>query len=168
MPLLFDTTVFILTLAKTVQLWRRDIHSRTISSFFRDGLIYFVGIFLMNLINVIIFVTQESSLQAVNLPATLMLNIILACRLVLNLRAPNKMESQPGSHNRLLYSGMGDMPSTQLSSTGSYGMDSVHNIKPREPTGNVVMINTFREVTHDNETRQWNAGGPRKPGYGDV
>lgn len=159
MPLLFDATVFILTLAKSISLWRQDFHSRTISSFFRDGLIYFAGIFTMNLINVIIFLTQDSTLQAVNLPATLMLNIMLACRLVLNLRAPQKMVSLPGSNNRLAYTGMGDtaVGSAQLSTLPSYGMDTIGN-KSQDVSGNVVMINTFREVTNDESTRsQWKA-----------
>lgn len=150
MPLVFDTTVFILTLAKSIDIWRRDIPSRKISAFFHDGLIYFAGIFTMNMINVIIFVTQDGSLQAVNLPATLMLNTMLACRLVLNLRAPNvmRLDSNASRHSRLTHTGMGDTVSMQDSAVPSYGMEPIGNKIQKSP-GNIVIINTFREVDDD-------------------
>ncbi|KIM41297.1 hypothetical protein M413DRAFT_445329 [Hebeloma cylindrosporum] len=40
----------------------------------------------MNLINVIIFLTVPKGLRAINLTPTLMLEVILSCRLLLNLR----------------------------------------------------------------------------------
>ena len=42
----------------------------------------------MNLLNVILFTTMPPTLQAINLPATAMLGIIMSCRLILNIRNP--------------------------------------------------------------------------------
>ncbi|KAG6871838.1 hypothetical protein C0992_010264, partial [Termitomyces sp. T32_za158] len=44
-PLAYDTTTFALTLFKTVQHWRNQVESATLSLLFRDGLIYFAAIF---------------------------------------------------------------------------------------------------------------------------
>ncbi|KAG6850647.1 hypothetical protein H0H93_010840, partial [Arthromyces matolae] len=90
-PLLFDSITFTLTLYKSIQHWRNEVKSATLSLLFRDGLVYFAAIFSMNLINVVLFVTQDETLQAINLPATLMLNIIMSCRLILNLRKPRNI-----------------------------------------------------------------------------
>jgi len=145
MPLLFDFVVFSLTLAKSFMFWRRDVHSRTIRAFFRDGVIYFFGIFTMNLLNVTIFLTQDSTLQAVNLPATLMLNIMLACRLVLNLRAPSKIQTLPGSNNSG-FTGMGDSTVNDVATQqSSFKMDPMST-----QTGSqfqAVRIATFTERT---------------------
>lgn len=170
MPLFFDTVVFALTLFKSVQLWNRDIKSRTINSFFRDGLIYFVGIFAMNLVNVVIFLTQDSTLKGVNLPSTLMLNIIMACRLVLNLRAPNKsveyaLPSSSGGSSKT-HVGMGD--NTQVStavSSSYYGMDSIGAKSVDKPAANVVRIDTFKEVDRSPPVRQWDDEMGRKADF---
>ncbi|KAH0587977.1 hypothetical protein H2248_006722 [Termitomyces sp. 'cryptogamus'] len=90
-PLAYDTITFALTLFKSMQHWRNQVESATLSLLFRDGLIYFAAIFSMNLINVVLFVTQDETLQAINLPSTLMLNIIMSCRLILNLRKPRNL-----------------------------------------------------------------------------
>ncbi|GLB34155.1 hypothetical protein LshimejAT787_0110390 [Lyophyllum shimeji] len=97
-PLVYDTTTFLLTLYKTVGYWRTRVDSPTLAVLFRDGLVYFAAIFTMNLVNVVLFVTQNTTLQAANLPATLMLNILMSCRLVLNLRGSKSVVSSDGSH----------------------------------------------------------------------
>ncbi|GLB34156.1 hypothetical protein LshimejAT787_0110400 [Lyophyllum shimeji] len=98
MPLVFDSVTFLMTLYKSIEHWRNKVTSSTLAILFRDGLVYFAAIFTMNLLNVILFVTQSPTLQAINLPATLMLNIIMSCRLVLNLRAP-RSAVQVGHHS---------------------------------------------------------------------
>jgi len=95
-PLVFDTTTFLLTLYKTVGYWRTRVDSPTLAVLFRDGLSYFTAIFTMNLVNVVLFVTQNTTLQAANLPATLMLNVLMSCRLVLNLRGSKSVVSSDG------------------------------------------------------------------------
>lgn len=87
MPLVFDTITFLLTLKKSAEHWKNQVESSTLAVLFRDGLVYFAAIFScvyfnlcsrytqlipltcrMNLINVVLFVTQSPTLQAVNLP----------------------------------------------------------------------------------------------------
>ncbi|TFK33082.1 hypothetical protein BDQ12DRAFT_739019 [Crucibulum laeve] len=88
MPLIYDTVTFAMTLLKSVEHWRNQVSSSTLSLLFRDGLIYFSTIFTMNLINVVLFVTQNPNLKVINIPSTSMLNVIMSCRLILNLREP--------------------------------------------------------------------------------
>lgn len=102
MPLLYDAVTFFMTLYKSVEHWRNQVESSTLAILFRDGLVYFAAIFSMNLINVVLFVTQSPTLQAINLPATLMLNIIMSCRLVLNLRASRSAVIMGSSAERKL------------------------------------------------------------------
>ncbi|KAG6806868.1 hypothetical protein H0H92_009753, partial [Tricholoma furcatifolium] len=99
LPLAFNTITFVLTLYKLLEHWQNQVESATLSLLFCDGLVYFTAIFFMNLINVVLFVTQDSTLQVINLPATLMLNIIMSCRLILNLHKSQNQLPIPGSGN---------------------------------------------------------------------
>lgn len=141
-PLLFDTVTFLLTFYKSYTFWKAESKSPTISVLFRDGLVYFAAIFSMNLINVILFVTQDTTLQAVNLPATLMLNIIMSCRLVLNLRAPQsvyKISDNPSGVK---------LPMYQQPSPPKNFLDlSVHS----QSRGAVTMITTSETVRDSTE-----------------
>lgn len=126
MPLVFDTVTFLMTLYKSMEHWRNKVTSSTLAILFRDGLVYFAAIFTMNLLNVILFVTQSPTLQAINLPATLMLNIIMSCRLVLNLRAPrsavhvgHQSDSAKVERKLPLWSASSKPNSYELSSTSS-------------------------------------------------
>jgi len=86
-PLLYDTLAFLLTAWKAYDYWRKEVNTPLISVIWRDGLLYFFVIFSMNFTNVVIFLTTPKSLRAVNLTPTLILSVVLSCRLVLNLRA---------------------------------------------------------------------------------
>lgn len=168
MPLVYDTLTFLLTLGKSVSLWRKDIQSRTLSAFFQDGLIYFIVIFAMNIINVALFVTQDATLQAVNLPATLMVNVLMTCRLILKVRAPQMSytfgqyangSSGQGKSRAPLCAGMGD---EQLSSLPAYKMATFGGTDSQLESGNsarhhgiihpavpVVITKTTRTMNED-------------------
>ena len=93
-----------LTAWKAFEFWKKEINIPLFSVIWRDGLLYFFAIFSMNLINVIIFITVPNILRVVNLTwvfhligyqvrinkcltrPTLILQVILSCRLLLNLR----------------------------------------------------------------------------------
>uniref|UniRef100_A0A8H8CF26 Uncharacterized protein n=1 Tax=Psilocybe cubensis TaxID=181762 RepID=A0A8H8CF26_PSICU len=77
-PLFYD--------ALTVVFWRDEMTNQMLDIIWRDGFLYFLAIFSMNFVNVIIFLGASAEIRVVNLPATIMLEIILSCRLVLNLR----------------------------------------------------------------------------------
>ncbi|KAF8909731.1 hypothetical protein CPB84DRAFT_1765327 [Gymnopilus junonius] len=105
-PLVYDTLTFMFTTWKAYEFWKAEVDTPLFSIIWRDGLLYFFAIFSMNLTNVIIFLSVPPALRAVNLSATLVLEVILSCRLILNLRgAPslsvsNSQVSQPkGSAN---------------------------------------------------------------------
>ncbi|KAH9474391.1 hypothetical protein JR316_0012849 [Psilocybe cubensis] len=117
MPLLFDTITFVLTAWRAYDMWKKELNIGTHGLFkiiWRDGLIYFFAIFSMNTINVIIFLTTAKPLRAVNLPATLILQVVLSCRLVLNLRESHTLSSTGSS--RVKVSG-----SVKLRSVTSHG-----------------------------------------------
>ncbi|PPQ84956.1 hypothetical protein CVT25_004469 [Psilocybe cyanescens] len=90
-PLLYDSLTFLLTAWKAYDFWKKEVDTPIFDVIWRDGLLYFFAIFTMNAANVIIFLTVPKGLRAVNLTPTLILEIVLSCRLILNLR---------GSHNR--------------------------------------------------------------------
>ncbi|PCH42153.1 hypothetical protein WOLCODRAFT_163561 [Wolfiporia cocos MD-104 SS10] len=123
MPLVFDSLAFFLTLYKSVTYWRMDISTPMLTLLFRDGLIYFAMIFTMNLLNVILFTTMPPALQAINLPATLMLNIVMACRLVLNVRGsrPTITASRAGAGT-----GSGSTGLTRTADSTSYEMKKMN------------------------------------------
>jgi len=93
-----------LTAWKAFEFWKKEINTPLFNVIWHDGLLYFFTIFLMNLINVITFLTVPNILRVVNLTwvfrligrqvrtnkhltrPTLMLQVILSCRLLLNLR----------------------------------------------------------------------------------
>ncbi|KIP12148.1 hypothetical protein PHLGIDRAFT_98513 [Phlebiopsis gigantea 11061_1 CR5-6] len=87
-PLGYDAVTFLLTAYKSYEFWRLEVKTPMLTILFRDGLIYFTAIFVMNLVNVILFATMPPTLQAINLPATTMLGIIMSSRLILNIRNP--------------------------------------------------------------------------------
>ncbi|KAF8512614.1 hypothetical protein BU17DRAFT_53993 [Hysterangium stoloniferum] len=90
-PILYDTIAFLLTAWKAFEFWRREIDTPLFSIIWRDGVFYFFAIFSMNVINIVIFLTVPKTLRAINLTPTLIFEIVLSCRLVLNLRGPHGM-----------------------------------------------------------------------------
>ncbi|KAF8643352.1 hypothetical protein AX16_009081 [Volvariella volvacea WC 439] len=167
MPLVFDTVTFALTLYKSISYWRTQVESPTLALLFRDGLIYFAAIFTMNFLNVILFVTQNETLQAINLPATLMLTIIMSCRLVLNMRAPRGV----------IRSGGGSSGGTSGNTSGSgsegavlptwHAMSTMRGDKPnnsmdvqnRGPTAVIIGGNPYGHA------RGYSVGEPQKSGF---
>jgi len=86
-PLFYDTNTFLLTVWKAYGYWKVEVNTPLFDIIWRDGLLYFFVIFTMNVANIIIFLTVPQSLRAVNLTPTLVLEVVLSCRLVLNLRS---------------------------------------------------------------------------------
>ncbi|PPQ84344.1 hypothetical protein CVT26_011406 [Gymnopilus dilepis] len=119
-PLFYDTLTFLLTAHKAYTLYKSEVTTPLFDIIWRDGLLYFFGVFSMNLANVIIFLTVPRGLRAVNLSrgvltdvwygsnrATLVLEVVLSCRLILNLRGahglsipPSQASHQSHSHSQ--------------------------------------------------------------------
>ncbi|KDR85774.1 hypothetical protein GALMADRAFT_1325360 [Galerina marginata CBS 339.88] len=87
-PLLFDTVVTSMTVWKAFNIRRRNggPNSRLIQTFLREGVFYYILISIANLINGIFYLQPRQVISAINIPLSVMLGPVLACRLILDLR----------------------------------------------------------------------------------
>ncbi|TFK30935.1 hypothetical protein FA15DRAFT_580312, partial [Coprinopsis marcescibilis] len=87
-PLLFDTVVTLMTVWKAFNIRRRNggPNSRLIQTFLREGVFYYILISIANLINGIFYLQPRQVISAINIPLSVMLGPVLACRLILDLR----------------------------------------------------------------------------------
>ncbi|KIY51322.1 hypothetical protein FISHEDRAFT_70962 [Fistulina hepatica ATCC 64428] len=87
-PLLFDTMVTLMTVVKALTIRRRSgsPNSRLIQTFIREGVFYYILISIANLINGVFYLQPRQSMSAINIPLSVMMGPILACRLILDLR----------------------------------------------------------------------------------
>ncbi|KAI0308119.1 hypothetical protein B0F90DRAFT_1621091, partial [Multifurca ochricompacta] len=87
-PLGFDTIVTFMTICKAFYVRRRNggPSSRLIQTFLREGVFYYLLISIANLINGIFYLQPRQAISAINIPLSVMLGPVLACRLILDLR----------------------------------------------------------------------------------
>ncbi|KAF8634974.1 hypothetical protein AX15_000697 [Amanita polypyramis BW_CC] len=87
-PLLFDTLVTFMTVFKAFYIRRRNggPNSRLIQTFLREGVFYYILISIANLINGVFYLQPRQVISAINIPLSVMMGPILACRLILDLR----------------------------------------------------------------------------------
>ncbi|KAJ3808813.1 hypothetical protein EV368DRAFT_75690 [Lentinula lateritia] len=87
-PLLFDTVVTFMTVIKAITIRRRNggPNSRLIQTFLREGVFYYILISIANLINGIFYLQPRQVISAINIPLSVMMAPVLACRLILDLR----------------------------------------------------------------------------------
>ncbi|KAI0068075.1 hypothetical protein BV25DRAFT_514286 [Artomyces pyxidatus] len=87
-PLGFDTVVTLMTVWKAFHIRRRNggPSSRLIQTFLREGVFYYLLISVANLINGIFYLQPRQVISAINIPLSVMLSPVLACRLILDLR----------------------------------------------------------------------------------
>lgn len=87
-PLLFDTLVTSITVWKAIAIRRRSgaTSSRLIQTFLREGVFYYILISIANLINGIFYLQPRQVISAINIPLSVMMSPLLACRLILDLR----------------------------------------------------------------------------------
>jgi len=97
-PLVYDGIVFVLTAWKAYGYWKKEVNTPLFDIIWRDGLLYFFAILFMNVINVIIFSTASPVLRVVNLAPTIILEVILSCRLLLNLRSAAQISASKLTH----------------------------------------------------------------------
>jgi len=83
-PLGFDTIVTFMTICKAFYVRRRNggPSSRLIQTFLREGVFYYLLISIANLINGIFYLQPRQAMSAINIPLSVMLSPVLACRLV--------------------------------------------------------------------------------------
>ncbi|KAF9566772.1 hypothetical protein CPC08DRAFT_628048 [Agrocybe pediades] len=85
-PLVTDTCIFVLTLWKTATFLRRHGRITTVEILLRDGTLYFLTIFGVNLMNTLIYFLAQGDLKAVGASFSQILTSIMISRLQLNLR----------------------------------------------------------------------------------
>ncbi|TFK41812.1 hypothetical protein BDQ12DRAFT_340409 [Crucibulum laeve] len=87
-PLLFDTLVTFMTVWKAFSIRRHNggPNSRLIQTFLREGVFYYLLISIANLINGVFYLQPRQVISAINIPLSVMLAPVLACRLILDLR----------------------------------------------------------------------------------
>ncbi|KAF8167319.1 hypothetical protein B0H34DRAFT_792058 [Crassisporium funariophilum] len=87
-PLLFDTVITFMTVWKAINIRRRNggPNSRLIQTFLREGVFYYILISIANLINGVFYLQPRQVISAINIPLSVMLGPVLACRLILDLR----------------------------------------------------------------------------------
>jgi len=156
-PLLYDTLAFLLTAWKAYDFWKREIETPLFDIIWRDGLLYFFVIFSMNATNVIIFLTVPETLRAVNLTPTLILEIILSCRLVLNLRdAHSRSTSQPSSQpkwsdiSKTRYNNQSHIGSSGEADVGIYETPAAVKLQPIRKAGG------YEVASNDMKVKPWN------------
>ncbi|KZT31130.1 hypothetical protein SISSUDRAFT_1068064 [Sistotremastrum suecicum HHB10207 ss-3] len=88
-PLALETFIFLLTLARAFQHWRQKLVSNTylLNILYRDGFLYFLVIFAMNLLNTFIFYYLPLQLGEVTYLFYRAIMSTMASRLLLNVRA---------------------------------------------------------------------------------
>ncbi|KAF8910175.1 hypothetical protein CPB84DRAFT_1672890 [Gymnopilus junonius] len=87
-PLLFDTVVTFMTVLKAFYIRKHNggPNSRLIQTFLREGVFYYILISIANLINGVFYLQPRQVISAINIPLSVMLGPVLACRLILDLR----------------------------------------------------------------------------------
>ncbi|KAF9479410.1 hypothetical protein BDN70DRAFT_932567 [Pholiota conissans] len=87
-PLLFDTVITTMTVWKAFNIRRRNgsPNSRLIQTFLREGVFYYILISIANLINGVFYLQPRQVISAINIPLSVMLGPVFACRLILDLR----------------------------------------------------------------------------------
>lgn len=87
-PLAFDTVITLMTVYKAFYIRRHNggPSSRLIQTFLREGVFYYFLISIANLINGIFYLQPRQVISAINIPLSVMLSPVLACRLILDLR----------------------------------------------------------------------------------
>ncbi|KAF8526473.1 hypothetical protein JB92DRAFT_2872045 [Gautieria morchelliformis] len=89
MALIFDTTVIILTVAKSVQsrkMYRYHPRGGFLDMIVRDGCIYFFVLATTQLINALIYWLAPEGLVGISVPPSRALSMVLTARFLLNLR----------------------------------------------------------------------------------
>ncbi|CAA7261228.1 unnamed protein product [Cyclocybe aegerita] len=86
-PLVTDTAIFALTLWRIRPYIGSSQKIPMIHIFLRDGIFYFLAIFLMNFVNALLFFLAPNDLKPIGAPFSAMMTTLMISRLVLNLRS---------------------------------------------------------------------------------
>ncbi|KAG6841766.1 hypothetical protein C0991_007095 [Blastosporella zonata] len=153
-PLLFDTVVTAMTVWKAFTIRRHNggPNSRLIQTFLREGIFYYILISIANLINGIFYLQPRQVISAINIPLSVMMGPVLACRLILDLR---ERGSETVSHSE---GGIAAFTTKSMSQQQCSPFSPTHNKKNgtygrRTRGGNTInsniMLSTLGSLHHD-------------------
>ncbi|KAL0576531.1 hypothetical protein V5O48_005451 [Marasmius crinis-equi] len=133
-PVIFDLICTILTIGKALQLKHMGVKSNVLRIFLREGLLYFVAVAAINILNAAFMFQSDVNLQNINCFLALILSQVLCCRIVLNLRGDGtKNHSTTDSHPHT-FTGGGAPPRRAAAATSNFS----------------IPLNTFQGTTADN------------------
>ncbi|THH10062.1 hypothetical protein EW146_g8487 [Bondarzewia mesenterica] len=110
--LVFDSSIFILTLGRSIYLRLRNSTIGLVQLIVRDGIIYFFVIFIVNALNVFLLTLAPDDLGAINTPFASLIASTMVARLMFNLRAASRKNQH--------ISGMATIRTTQISDVGEW------------------------------------------------
>ncbi|KAH8920048.1 hypothetical protein BT69DRAFT_444843 [Atractiella rhizophila] len=109
--LLYDTTATMFTLVPIITHWNNTPPTRLLSIFIRDGVLYFIIVFICNLVNVIYFSVPRVLISSLNAPLAIAFTTMMASRIVLHLRsAACRLNSGDGGSASGSYGGNNTVP----------------------------------------------------------
>ncbi|KAF8140557.1 hypothetical protein EV363DRAFT_1151677 [Boletus edulis] len=154
-PLLFDTLVTAMTVWQAFHIRIRNggANSKLIQTFLREGVFYYILISIANLINGIFYLQPRQVISALNIPLSVMMAPLLACRLILDLRERGAEDS----HSE----GVGVFATKSGVTTSSNGPPHVKRgglgIRHRGPGSTIasnVMLSTIGSIQPDLEAAE--------------
>jgi len=84
--LVFDLTVFVLTMARSITLWTRK--EPFLHRLFLDGLLYYGVIWNLNLVNIVVLLTVNPAINLSTPVFTNVLSVVMISRIMISLRDP--------------------------------------------------------------------------------
>ncbi|PLW24091.1 hypothetical protein PCANC_22112 [Puccinia coronata f. sp. avenae] len=93
-PIVMDTLMLILTSIRALQYRNKGVNSGVFQTFVKDGILYFVVVFAVNLTNTIFYSLPSPALQAINSPMSLLMTSIMCSHIVLSLRGEEKADME--------------------------------------------------------------------------
>ncbi|GBE77625.1 hypothetical protein BKA93DRAFT_825417 [Sparassis latifolia] len=139
-PLLYDTMVTIMTVAKAILIRRHGggTSSRLIQTFLREGVFYYLLISIANLVNGIFYLQPRPVMSAICIPLSVMLSPVLACRLILDLRERGSETVAPSAGTIAFTAGMTSTKSSHNSPFGAFGFGRSSSKGLVRPSGVVL------------------------------
>lgn len=86
-PLIVDSVIFLMTLLRSKAYTRRSHRTPTLHVFVRDGTVYFLIIFMANLMNTLIYFIAPDAIKPIGASFSQLITAAMVSRLVLNLRS---------------------------------------------------------------------------------
>ncbi|TFK35106.1 hypothetical protein BDQ12DRAFT_635344, partial [Crucibulum laeve] len=132
-PLITDCCIFILTIWRTRYYLKRTHGTPMIQLFIRDGAIYFLAIFCINLLNTLIYFLAVEDLKAIGASFSQLLTATLISRLVLNIRSLSAPRSDTFVNSNHLN---GETHTFMERAVGNLGNDMDSFLDHKSATGN--------------------------------